>query len=131
MVAERSSFSPTDHEYRLAGSLLHSNRAGLSEQYYLYRLLGTNNCTSSPFQILDHVVKNRWPQRLGSVLYRLPLNPRFYLKVRGLDVNPSFRKLVRSEFEDDLNGIDFQQRKRDSEKNQKIGQESVRSVHPQ
>jgi hypothetical protein len=102
----------------LIGSLLRSHRAGMTERYYLYRMCGTNNCTSTPFQIADNVVKYRWPQRIGSALYRLPLNPRFYLWVRGLDSDPSFRKLVRSEFEAYIKDARIQQRKRDHVRHQ-------------
>jgi hypothetical protein len=97
----------------LIASLLRSHRAGMTERYYLYRICGTNNCTSTPLQIVDHVVDYRWAQRIGSALYRLPLNPRFYLRVRGLDSDPSFRKLVRSEFEAYVADAKIQQRKRD------------------
>ena len=97
----------------LIGSLLSSHQAGMTERYYLYRLFGTNNCTSSPFQIVDSVVKYRLPQRIGSALYRLPFNPRFYLWVRGLDSDPSIRKLVRNEFEAFIADSSIQQRKQD------------------
>jgi hypothetical protein len=97
----------------LTESLLRSHRAGTTERYYLFRIFGTNNCTSSPFQIVDNVVKYQWTQRLGSALYRLPLSPRFYLRVRGLDSDPSFRKMVRSEFEAYIGNARTQQRKRD------------------
>ena len=97
----------------LIGLLIHSNRAGMTERYYLYRLFGTNNCTSNPFQIVDRVVKYRFTQRIGSVLYRLPLSPRFYLWIRGLDSDPSFRKLLRSEFEAYIGNAQTQQRKRE------------------
>jgi len=82
----------------LLASLLRSHRAGMTEAYYLYHVCGTNNCTSSPFQILDQVVQYNLPERIGSMLYRLPLNPRFYLRVRGLDSNPNVRRIVRDEF---------------------------------
>ena len=79
-------------------SLCRSHGAGMTEPYYLYRICGTNNCTSSPLQILDRVVQYSPLQRIGSMLYRLPLNPRFYLRVRGLDTSPGQRNLVRDEF---------------------------------
>jgi len=97
----------------LIQSLLRSHCAGANEQYYLYRFCGTNNCTSNPFQILDRVVDYSLLQRVGSQIYRLPLNPRFYLRMRGLDVDPTVRKLVRDEFEDYIGDPVTQQRKRD------------------
>jgi len=97
----------------LIASLLRSHEAGLTEAYYLFRVCGTNNCTSGPFSILDNVLKYRWPQRWGAMLYRLPLNPRMYLRARGLDSNPSERKLVRCEFADYIDDPETQARKRD------------------
>ncbi len=82
----------------LLRSLQRSDRAGLTEPYYLYRPCGTNNCTSNPFQIVDQSVKYTWRQWLGSLIYRLPLNPRVYLRVRGLDSDPSYFHLLRDEF---------------------------------
>jgi len=106
-------FDEREKRALLVESLLRSHRAGMTEKYYLYRFLGTNNCTSSPFQIVDSIVKYRWLQRIGSIIYRLPLNPRFYLRIRGLDSDPSFRKLVRTEFEEYIKAASTQQRKRD------------------
>ncbi len=88
------------------------NKHGMSETYYLYRLFGTNNCTSSPLQILDKVMRYRWHHRFGAMLYRLPINPRFYLRVRGLDSDPSIRKLLRAEFDEYIQDPDTQARKR-------------------
>ena len=68
---------------------------------------------SNPFQIVYSVVKYLLIQRIGSALYRLPLNPRFYLWVRGLDTDPSFRKFVRSEFEAYIGDESTQQRRRE------------------
>lgn len=107
---------PLDHREKralLTESLLRSHRAGMTELYYLYRMCGTNNCTSGPFQILDKVVQYGFLQRIGSTLYRLPLNPRFYLWVRGLDSDPSSRKLVRNEFKAFIEDAEVQQRKRE------------------
>jgi len=95
----------------LVESVLRSHQAGMSERYYLFRMCGTNNCTSTPFQIVDRVVKYRWLPRIGSALYRLPISPRFYLRLRGLDSDPSFRKLVRSEFEAYITNARVQLRK--------------------
>lgn len=97
----------------LVESLLRSHGAGLMEPYYLYRCCGTNNCTSSPFQILDRVVRYRFPWRIGSLLYRLPLNPRFYLRIRGLDTDPEQRKLVRNEFREYIESPVSRARKRE------------------
>lgn len=97
----------------LLESLFRSHRAGLSEPYYLYRICGTNNCTSSPFQILDRVVQYSFPERIGSLLYRLPLNPRFYLRIRGLDSNPGQRTLVRDEFREYIDSPATRARKRE------------------
>jgi hypothetical protein len=114
-VVESPPLPLSDDEKRslLVESLLRSHRAGMTERYFLYRMCGTNNCTSNPFQIVDQVVNYRWPQRLGSSLYRLPLNPRFYLRVRGLDSDPSYRKLLREEFSDYIHDAATQKRKRE------------------
>ena len=96
----------------LLASLDRSDRAGMTERYYLYRCCGTNNCTSSPFELLDRAVDYNWPQRLGAKMYRLPLNPRAYLRVRGMDADPAHRKLVRKEFADYINAPQTQKRKR-------------------
>jgi hypothetical protein len=97
----------------LAEALLRSHLAGLHEAYYLYRPCRTNNCTSSPFTILDDVVDYGWRRRLGAIFYRLPFSPRFYLRVRGLDADPSQRKLVREEFTDYIEDPATQARKRE------------------
>jgi len=97
----------------LEKALLRSHTAGMSEPYYLYRFLRTNNCTSNPFQMLDTVVDYQLAQRLGSLLYRFPISPRLYLRIRGLDSDPSVRKLVRQEFADYVGHPETQQRKRE------------------
>ena len=114
-VTETPALPLEDAEKRtlLAQSLLRSHRAGMTEIYYLVRVCGTNNCTSNPFQILDNVARKNLAQRIGSFFYRLPLNPRFYLWIRGMDSDPSVRKLVRSEFEVYVLEPETQQRKRD------------------
>ncbi len=114
-VTESPALPLEDSEKRvlLTQSLLRSHRAGMTEVYYLFRVCGTNNCTSNPFQILDNVVRYRLVQRIGSSFYRLPLNPRFYLRIRGMDSDPSVRKLVRNEFEVFIRDPETQQRKRD------------------
>ena len=96
----------------LLRSLERSDRAGMTEPYYLFRFCGTNNCTSNPFQVLDEVVQYTFWERVGSMVFRLPLNPRFYLWVRGLDSDPTQRKLVREEFESYIAAVETRQRKR-------------------
>lgn len=96
----------------LVESLLRSHFAGMNEAYYMYRFCGTNNCTSCPLQILDKVMTYRWPYKLGALIYRLPLSPRFYLRVRGLDADPSYRKVVRDEFIQYIEEPSTQKRKR-------------------
>ena len=50
---------------------------------------------------------------MGALLYRLPLNPRLYLRVRGLYPDPQQRRLVRDEFAGFIDAPDTQARKRD------------------
>ena len=127
-VSESPPLPLNDREKRelLIGSLLRSHRAGTTERYFLYRVCGTNNCTSNPFRVLDDIVSYRLPQRIGSILYRLPLNPRFYLWVRGMDSDPSFHKLVRSDFESYIADAETQQRKRDDVRRQTRIRRAVR-----
>lgn len=101
-----------DKQELLWKSLVRCHEAGMTEKYYLYRPCGTNNCTSSPLSILDRVVRYRWGNRLGAMFYRLPMSPRFYLWIRGLDSDPSQRKLVRHEFADYIEDAATQARKR-------------------
>ncbi len=101
----------------LIKSLLRSHKAGMSENYYLYRICGTNNCTSSPFQILDSVVDYGFLQRIGALLYRFPFSPIFYLRVRGLAPSSTKQSLVRDEFQSYIQKTDTQNRKRDYVKN--------------
>lgn len=96
----------------LVRSLQRSDRAGLTEVYYLYRCCGTNNCTSNPFQIVDTCAKYTWRQKLGSLIYRLPLNPRWYLRIRGLDSDPSYFHLLRDEFMPYIQSAETKARKR-------------------
>ena len=104
--------SDIDKHELLVASLVRGGRAGMDEPYYLFRCIGTNNCTSNPFRILDQVVDYTIPQRIGSMLYRLPINPRFYLWMRGLDSEPGTLKLVRDEFQEFIADKDTQRRKR-------------------
>jgi len=97
----------------LVQSILRSGQAGTEEPYYLYRCCRTNNCTSNPFQILDTVMNYQPSGRLGALLYRLPLSPRFYLRVRGLDSDPTVRKLVRDEFKEYVLDPETKKRKRE------------------
>lgn len=96
----------------LLKSLQRSDQAKLSEPYYLYRCCGTNNCTSNPFRIIDQSVRYSWWQWLGSAIYRLPLNPRLYLRVRGLDADPTHFHIVRSEFTEFIESKSTRKRKR-------------------
>ena len=113
-VRESPPLPLSDDEKRavLSKSIQRSDQAGLSEIYYLYRCCGTNNCTSSPFRIIDQSVSYTWLQKLGSIIYRLPLNPRLYLRVRGLDSDPSRFCIVRDEFADFINHSETKKRKR-------------------
>jgi len=113
-VRESPRLPLSDDEMRniLIRSLQRSDRAGLTETYYLYRCCATNNCTSNPFQIIDQSVNYTWRQKLGSLVYRLPLNPRFYLRIRGLDSDPSHFHLVRNEFGSFIESSETKARKR-------------------
>ena len=113
----------------LVASLLRSHKAGMSEIYYLYRPCGTNNCTSSPFQLLDEVADYSLAQRIGSMLYRLPLNPRFYLKVRGMDADSSVRSLVREEFDDYIADATTRQRRATYVRQKKQARRSAQDAH--
>ena len=104
--------SQDDKQTVLMKSLERSDRAGLDEVYYLYRFCGTNNCTSNPFQIVDECVRYTFWQQIGAFAYRLPINPRLYLRVRGLDSDPGYSKLVRKDFESFITDPETQQRKR-------------------
>ncbi len=97
----------------LVESLRKSHHAGMSQPYYLFRPFGTNNCTSTPFHILDQIVPYGRLQRIGTLLYRLPLNPRLYLRIRGLDADPSHRVVVHEEFADYVQHPETQERKRE------------------
>ncbi|MFK7776757.1 MAG: hypothetical protein QM501_01385 [Gimesia sp.] len=95
----------------LVKSMMRSHTAGMSEKYYLLRLCKTNNCTSSPFQILDSVAHYSIIQRLGTGLYRFPLSPMFYLRIRGLVSTSSKQMLVRDEFEEYIQNPETRKRK--------------------
>src|SRR5690606_25096306 len=97
----------------LVMALERSHRAGDHEPYIMYRPCVTNNCASNPFRMLDQVVKYRGLHRLGAILYRLPLNPRLYLRLRGLDGDLSHHKLLRGEFASFLEDPATQARKRE------------------
>lgn len=113
-VLESASLPLDDVQKRtlLVTSLRRSHRAGMSEVYYLYRCGRTNNCTSNPFQLLDKSVDYSWRQWLGAMLFRLPISPRSYLRVRGMDADPDRRHLVRDEFADFISSPETQKRKR-------------------
>ena len=115
MYVLESAALPLDDAQRcaaLTASIIRSHRAGMEETYYLYRCFRTNNCTSSPFHEIDRIAHYNFLQRLGSHLYRLPLNPRLYLRLRGLDADPSVRKLVRAEFQAYISDPETVRRKR-------------------
>jgi hypothetical protein len=114
-VTETPSLALSEVERRalLTRAIRRSARAGCEDRYFLFRLTGTNNCTSNPFEILDGVVSYGIAARLGSLLYRLPVNPRFYLRARGLDSKPDVRRLVRDEFTEYINAPATRQRKRE------------------
>lgn len=114
-ITESPSLPLQDHEKRnlLIHSLLRGHRAGMNERYFLYRFCGTNNCTSNPFQILDQVVRYSPRQRIGSMFYRFPFNPRFYLRIRGMDADRTIRRIVRSEFDEFIHDPETKKRKRE------------------
>lgn len=112
----------------LIAALMRSHQAGMEETYYLYRPFATNNCTSSPFQLLDQVADYPFWNRLGSLLYRLPLSPRFYLRVRGMDADPAHRKLLRDEFVDYIEDQQTQQQKRDYVREQAARRRAAREA---
>lgn len=114
-IVESPPIPLSDEEKRaaLTESLKRSHQAGTHETYYLFHLIGTNNCTSIPFHILDKVRKYTFWQRLGTMLYRLPLSPRWYLRIRGLKYDPSGRKLLRNQFQGYINDLKTQRRKRE------------------
>lgn len=105
--------SDRDRREVLVRSLLRSHRAGMTEPYYLYRFCGTNNCTSSPFRILDEVVQYGFLGRLAAALYRCPFHPRLYLRLRGLDSDPGLRRLVREQFQEYIQDPHTRRRKRE------------------
>ncbi len=121
----------SDQRELLVRGLLRSHAAGMTEAYYLYRFCGTNNCTSNPFRVLDRVVDYRLAQRIGALLYRMPFNPRLYLRVRGLDADPSVRKLVRTEFTEYIRDPSTQRRKRDYVRRQIRARRAARAAASQ
>lgn len=109
---------PAEERALLLKSLQRSSKAGMTEPYYLLGMCGTNNCTSNPFQILDKVVSYTWMEWFGANLYRLPISPRLYLRVRGLDTDPGYRRFVREEFAEMLSDPAIRARKRQVVKQQ-------------
>jgi hypothetical protein len=66
----------------LEGAIRESHTAGLTRPYFMFRLPFTaTNCTSEPLKLLDEVLRT---PRLRRSLYRFPVHPRGYLKLRGL-----------------------------------------------
>ena len=114
-VLESAPIPLTDEQKQdlLRAAVHRSHQAGMNERYYMYRCCATNNCTSNPLRMLDDHVQYKWRQRWGSRLFRLPLHPRLYLRVRGMDADPSFRKKLRDEFADFIQDQSTQQRKRE------------------
>ncbi|WP_146567127.1 hypothetical protein [Posidoniimonas corsicana] len=104
---------PEEERNLLLKALQRSDQARMTEPYYMVRLCSTNNCTSNPLVILDQVVEYDWRCWVASQLYRLPLNPRVYLRLRGLDTDPSYRKFLRDEFADYLNDPATRRRRRE------------------
>ena len=100
------------NESVLRQSIQRSDRAGLDEPYHLFRCCGTNNCTSNPFSIIDDCVTYRGVRKLAVFFYRFPIHPRLYLRIRGLDSDPSQRHLVRDEFADFIAADSTKKRKR-------------------
>ena len=96
----------------LRRSVARGTTAGMTERYILLSCWGTNNCTSNPFRILDEVLKYRLRHRLGALFFRLPIAPRLYLRMRGLDVDPQTFKLVREEFAEFIERPEIKKRKR-------------------
>ncbi len=96
----------------LRRSVARSSQAGMTERYILLGCWRTNNCTSNPFRILDEVVRYRLRHRLGALFFRLPIAPRLYLRMRGLDVDPQSFKLVREEFAEFIERPEIKKRKR-------------------
>ena len=115
VVEESPPLPLTDAELRavLVGSIERSVHSAPDERYYLCLPFATNNCTSNPFRIVDQVARYSFRQRLGSMLFRLPLHPRFYLWVRGLDVDPGHRKFVHTDYEPFVASEKTQARKRE------------------
>jgi hypothetical protein len=78
---------PLPLEGELLDRVLHeaireSHSAGLSRPYFMFRLPFTaTNCTSEPLKLLDGVLHTPVWRR---TLYRFPLHPRGYLKLRGV-----------------------------------------------
>jgi hypothetical protein len=97
----------------LTASILRSHYAGMGETYYLLSCCRTNNCTSTPLREVDRIADYTPLQRLATLLYRLPLSPRLYLRLRGLDSDPSVRRLVRDEFAEFIHNPATIQRKRE------------------
>ncbi|MCA9078133.1 MAG: hypothetical protein KDA93_24095 [Planctomycetaceae bacterium] len=114
---------PLNEEQRravLVASLLRSHEAGMSQRYFLFRPFGTNNCTSNPFHILDRIMPYTRLQRFWTFFHRLPVHPRLYLRLRGLDADPSHRGIVHEEFADYIQHPETQARKREYVRTRKV-----------
>jgi hypothetical protein len=73
---------PAQKRKLLIAAIENGHRAGFTQPYYLIGLSDkTRNCTSEAFRVLDQVVPT---EGVGRQLWRLPLDPRLYLRLRGL-----------------------------------------------
>jgi hypothetical protein len=78
---------PLPLEAALLDAILHeaireSHTTALTRPYFMYRLpFSATNCTSEPLKLLDGVLRTSRGRR---ALYRFPIHPRGYLKLRGL-----------------------------------------------
>ena len=79
--------TPDERNRALESVLRRSHAAGMHQPYYLIdRHLRATNCTSSILDVLDEILACRYTpmQRLISrMLWRLPLHPRRYLRLRS------------------------------------------------
>ena len=106
-------FSEDQKRLLLLKALQRADAAGDTQMYYLLCPFRTNNCTSNPFQIIDEVADYGLVRRLTTLLYRFPLNPNFYLRLRGLHPDPGKRYMLRNEFASFLDEPTTQKRKRE------------------
>jgi hypothetical protein len=73
---------PDIRDRMLYGAICESHATGLARPYFMFRApFSATNCASEPFRLLDGVTHMPLWRRF---LYRLPVHPRGYLKMRGL-----------------------------------------------